>query len=246
MAAAAIIFFAFYGFDAIATAAEETKNPGRDLTIGIVGSMFVCVIIYMAVAARRDRRARLYPLRQQPRAAGADPARDRPAAAPPIISRVSAVIALPTVILAFFYGQSRIFFVMARDGLLPREPGAGLGPRLAGPDHDLHRDRRRGRSPASSRSPSSPRSPMPARSPPSSRSASACWSCAGARPTRRARSARRCAWPVGIFGDPRLPLPALQPAAARPRSGSSARRSSGSSSICSTAPGAASPGREAA
>ena len=51
MAAAAIIFFAFYGFDAIATAAEEAKNPGRDLAIGIVGSMVVCVIIYMAVAA---------------------------------------------------------------------------------------------------------------------------------------------------------------------------------------------------
>ena len=60
MAAAAIIFFAFYGFDAIATAAEETKNPGRDLSIGIVGSMFVCVIIYMAVAADGDRRARLH------------------------------------------------------------------------------------------------------------------------------------------------------------------------------------------
>ena len=59
MAAAAIIFFAFYGFDAIATAAEETKNPGRDLTIGIVGSMVACVIIYMAVAGSRDRRARL-------------------------------------------------------------------------------------------------------------------------------------------------------------------------------------------
>src|SRR5580765_7665135 len=51
MAAAAIIFFAFYGFDAIATAAEETKNPGRDLSIGIVGSMILCVLIYMAVAA---------------------------------------------------------------------------------------------------------------------------------------------------------------------------------------------------
>src|SRR3712207_4383739 len=51
MAAAAIIFFAFYGFDAIATAAEETKNPGRDLSIGIVGSMLICVVIYMAVAA---------------------------------------------------------------------------------------------------------------------------------------------------------------------------------------------------
>ena len=51
MAAAAIIFFAFYGFDAIATAAEEAKNPDRDLAIGIVGSMILCVIIYMAVAA---------------------------------------------------------------------------------------------------------------------------------------------------------------------------------------------------
>jgi APA family basic amino acid/polyamine antiporter len=51
MAAAAIIFFAFYGFDAIATAAEEAKNPGRDLSIGIVGSMLACVVIYMAVAA---------------------------------------------------------------------------------------------------------------------------------------------------------------------------------------------------
>ena len=50
MAAAAIIFFAFYGFDAIATAAEEAKNPGRDRSIGIVGSMFACVIIYLAVA----------------------------------------------------------------------------------------------------------------------------------------------------------------------------------------------------
>ena len=119
MAAAAIIFFAFYGFDAIATAAEETKNPGRDLSIGIVGSMLLCVLIYMAVAAAAIG-ALSYtvfandpaPLSlilntlQQPQAAA--------------FLGVSAVIALPTVILAFFYGQSRIFFVMARDGLLPR------------------------------------------------------------------------------------------------------------------------------
>ncbi|WP_155645930.1 amino acid permease, partial [Erythrobacter donghaensis] len=50
MAAAAIVFFAFYGFDAVATSAEEARNPGRDLTIGIVGSMAVCTLIYMAVA----------------------------------------------------------------------------------------------------------------------------------------------------------------------------------------------------
>src|SRR5580704_6468899 len=51
MAAAAIIFFAFYGFDAISTAAEETKRPGRDLPIGIVGAMIACALIYVAVAA---------------------------------------------------------------------------------------------------------------------------------------------------------------------------------------------------
>jgi APA family basic amino acid/polyamine antiporter len=118
MAAAAIIFFAFYGFDAIATAAEEAKNPGRDLAIGIVGSMLACVLIYMAVAAA---------------AIGAlaytrfanDPAplslilRELGAGWAERVLSAAAVIALPTVILAFFYGQSRIFFVMARDGLLP-------------------------------------------------------------------------------------------------------------------------------
>ncbi|MCL6678313.1 amino acid permease [Sphingomonas sp. RG327] len=118
MAAAAIIFFAFYGFDAIATAAEETKNPGRDLAIGIVGSMVLCVLIYMAVAAA---------------AIGAEPyqrfvdspeplaliLRDigQPVAAK--LLALSASVGLPTVILAFFYGQSRIFLAMSRDGLLP-------------------------------------------------------------------------------------------------------------------------------
>ncbi|MBC7985597.1 MAG: amino acid permease [Sphingomonadaceae bacterium] len=119
MAAAAIIFFAFYGFDAIATAAEEAKNPGRDLSIGIVGSMVVCVIIYMAVAA-----AAIGALAYTRFANSPEPLAlilreiGQPLAAQYLA--LSAVIALPTVILAFFYGQSRIFFVMARDGLLPR------------------------------------------------------------------------------------------------------------------------------
>lgn len=119
MAAAAIIFFAFYGFDAIATAAEEARNPGRDLSIGIVGSMLVCVLIYMAVAATA--------IGAQSYTAFADSPEplalilrgiDQPLAAQ--VLAASAVIALPTVILAFFYGQSRIFFTMARDGLLPQ------------------------------------------------------------------------------------------------------------------------------
>ncbi|HEX6073093.1 MAG TPA: amino acid permease [Sphingomicrobium sp.] len=118
MAAAAIIFFAFYGFDAIATAAEETKNPGRDLSIGIVGSMLLCVLIYMAVAVA---------------AIGAEPYQRFAASPEPLalilrdigqplaanILALSASVGLPTVILAFFYGQSRIFLSMSRDGLLP-------------------------------------------------------------------------------------------------------------------------------
>ena len=118
MAAAAIIFFAFYGFDAIATAAEEAKNPSRDLAIGIIGSMLVCVVIYMAVAA-----AAIGAVAYTGFANSAEPlALILREIGKPWAARVlgaSAVIALPTVILAFFYGQSRIFFTVARDGLLP-------------------------------------------------------------------------------------------------------------------------------
>jgi len=119
LAAAALIFFAFYGFDAVSTAAEETKNPGRNLTIGIVGSMVVCTVIYMGVAAS---------------ALGASYFMDFSKTGAPLVYilnalnhgmaaqlvAAAAIVALPTVILVLMYGQSRIFFVMARDGLLPR------------------------------------------------------------------------------------------------------------------------------
>src|SRR6185437_7190120 len=118
MAAAAIIFFAFYGFDAIATAAEEAKNPGRDLAIGIIGSMVICVLLYMIIAACAIGAVVTSGFANSPeplalilREIG------KPWAAR--ILGAAAVIALPTVILAFFYGQSRIFFTVARDGLLP-------------------------------------------------------------------------------------------------------------------------------
>ncbi len=119
MGAAAIIFFAFYGFDAISTAAEEAKNPRRDLTIGIVGSMALCTLIYMVIAAcalganpygefSTSSEPLAYVLRElgQPNAAR--------------IIAGAAVLAMPTVIMVFMFGQSRVFFAMARDGLLPR------------------------------------------------------------------------------------------------------------------------------
>jgi APA family basic amino acid/polyamine antiporter len=118
MAAAAIIFFAFYGFDAIATAAEEAKNPDRDLAIGIVGSMILCVIIYMAVAAAAIGALAYTQFANSPEPLALILREIGQGWAAKILA-VSAVVALPTVILAFFYGQSRIFFVMARDGLLP-------------------------------------------------------------------------------------------------------------------------------
>ena len=118
MAAAAIIFFAFYGFDAIATAAEEAKNPSRDLAIGIVGSMAVCVLIYMIIAV-----VSIGAMAYTGFASSAEPLalilRDIGQTWAARVLGISAVIALPTVILAFFYGQSRIFFSVARDGLLP-------------------------------------------------------------------------------------------------------------------------------
>jgi APA family basic amino acid/polyamine antiporter len=118
LAAAAIIFFAFYGFDTVSTAAEETKNPKKDLIIGIIGSMLLCTLIYMGVAAA---------------ALGASYYADFAHSAAPLVYILeglkqplaaqlvadAAIIALPTVILVLMYGQSRIFFVMARDGLLP-------------------------------------------------------------------------------------------------------------------------------
>ncbi len=119
MAAAAIIFFAFYGFDALSTASEETKNPGRDLPIGIIGSMVICTIIYIAVAASAVGSTYFAnfvgspePLALILRQLGQNGAS--------VAIGAAAVIALPTVILAFLYGQSRIFFVMARDGLMPQ------------------------------------------------------------------------------------------------------------------------------
>jgi APA family basic amino acid/polyamine antiporter len=118
LSAASLIFFAYLGFDAISTAGEETRNPRRDLPLGILGSLLVCTLIYMIVAAvsvgalpfetvmHSDE-----PLAFLVRALGHGTAGDLIAA--------GAIITLPTVIMVMIYGQTRIFFAMARDGLLP-------------------------------------------------------------------------------------------------------------------------------
>ena len=119
MAAAAIIFFAFYGFDAISTAAEETKNPGRNLPIGIVGSMLVCTVIYMVVAAVAVGALPFTRFANSPEPLALIMREIQQPGIAKVVA-AAAVIALPTVVLAFFYGQSRIFLVMARDGFLPK------------------------------------------------------------------------------------------------------------------------------
>ncbi|MDT9598857.1 amino acid permease [Sphingosinicella rhizophila] len=119
MAAAAIIFFAFYGFDAISTAAEETKNPERNLPIGIIGSMLICTLIYMIVAAAAVGAISFTIFADSPEPLALI-LRELGQPGIATIIAAAAVIALPTVLLAFLYGQSRIFLVMARDGFLPQ------------------------------------------------------------------------------------------------------------------------------
>ena len=115
---AAIVFFAYIGFDAISTAAEETKNPQRNMPIGILGGLAICTVIYVIVGAVATG---MVPYKQL---AAADPlARALTlggfTTASWIVS-LGAVISLSAVLLVFQYGQPRIFFAMARDGLLPR------------------------------------------------------------------------------------------------------------------------------
>jgi APA family basic amino acid/polyamine antiporter len=152
--AAASIFFAYVGFDAVSTAAEETVNPQRNVPIGLIGSLLFCTIFYLLVAAGAIG------------ALGADPVRDAAGhvlapgsaemaaqchsivsgglAEPLVCSKealahvlrsigyqrvgdlmgVAAFVALPSVVLMMMFGQTRIFFVMARDGLLPEKLAA--------------------------------------------------------------------------------------------------------------------------
>jgi APA family basic amino acid/polyamine antiporter len=115
---AAIVFFAYIGFDAISTAAEETKNPQRNLPIGILGGLAICTVIYVLVGAVLTGMVPYTEL------AVADPlARALELAGYTGVGWVvalGAAVSMAAVLLVFQYGQPRIFFAMARDGLLPQ------------------------------------------------------------------------------------------------------------------------------
>jgi APA family basic amino acid/polyamine antiporter len=115
---AAIVFFAYIGFDAISTAAEETKNPQRNMPIGILGGLAICTVIYVIVGAVATG---MVPYQQLK---AADPLAKALTMAglstTSWILSLGAVVSLTAVLLVFQYGQPRIFFAMARDGLLPR------------------------------------------------------------------------------------------------------------------------------
>ena len=115
--AAAIIFFAYIGFDAVSTAAEETVNPQRDMPIGIIASLVVCTVIYIAVALVLTGMLPYTLLNTAEPLATAFSALGMNWTAG-IIS-LGAVIATTSVLVVFQLGQPRIFFTMARDGLLP-------------------------------------------------------------------------------------------------------------------------------
>jgi APA family basic amino acid/polyamine antiporter len=149
LGAAASIFFAYVGFDAVSTAAEETKNPQRNVPIGLIGSLAICTVFYILVASGAIGAIGAQPVTSlagqvlspgTPEIAGRCAAIVASGALEPLVCSkealvhvldtinwpligrfvgLAAVLALPSVVLMMMFGQTRIFFTMARDGLLP-------------------------------------------------------------------------------------------------------------------------------
>jgi APA family basic amino acid/polyamine antiporter len=122
LGAAASIFFAYVGFDAVSTAAEETKNPQKNIPIGLILSLVICTVFYLLVAY-----VAIGALGAQP--GGALSQSKEPLAfvmrqlGHPLVGTAvaaAAVIALPSVILMMMFGQTRVLFTMSRDGLMPK------------------------------------------------------------------------------------------------------------------------------
>jgi APA family basic amino acid/polyamine antiporter len=114
---AALVFFAFIGFDIVATAAEETKNPQRDMPIGILGSLGICTALYVAVSIVVTGMVKYTDIKVDAPLAEAFRSVGRPGFATMI--SVGALFGLTTVMMILLLGQSRVFFAMSRDRLLP-------------------------------------------------------------------------------------------------------------------------------
>jgi len=162
LGAAASIFFAYVGFDAVSTAAEETKNPQRNVPIGLIGSLGICTIFYLLVASGAIGAIGAQPVASaagvvlspgSPELAGRCAALVASGALEPLVCSkealvhvldvinwpmvgrfvgLAAVLALPSVVLMMMFGQTRVFFTMARDGLLP-EKLASVHPKFRTP-----------------------------------------------------------------------------------------------------------------
>ena len=162
LGAAASIFFAYVGFDAVSTAAEETKNPQRNVPIGLIGSLGICTLFYLLVASGAIGAIGAQPVTSaagvvlspgSPELAGRCAALVASGAIEPLVCSkealvhvleaidwpmigrlvgLAAVMALPSVVLMMMFGQTRVFFTMARDGLLP-EKLASVHPRFKTP-----------------------------------------------------------------------------------------------------------------
>jgi APA family basic amino acid/polyamine antiporter len=123
MSAAALVFFAFIGFDAVTSAAEEVKNPARDLPIGIIGSLAVCTVLYVAVSAIMTGIVPFMNFKgvDHPVSLALQYAGQNWIAG---FVDLAAILGMSTVILVMAYGQTRILYAMSRDGLLPAKLSA--------------------------------------------------------------------------------------------------------------------------
>ncbi|MDT5152588.1 MAG: basic amino acid/polyamine antiporter, family [Mycobacterium sp.] len=114
---AALVFFAYIGFDIVATAAEETKNPQRDMPIGIFASLGICTVLYVAVSLVVTGMVKYTDIKVDAPLAEAFRSVGHPAFA--TVISIGALVGLTTVMMVLMLGQSRVFFAMSRDRLLP-------------------------------------------------------------------------------------------------------------------------------
>ena len=120
MRAASIVFFAYIGFEAVSTAGQEAKDPQKDMPFGIIGSLVVCTVLYMLVATVMTLVVNYKGLNvPDPVAVAVDSFGPQWAWFAKLI-KIGAIIGLTSVVLVLMYGQTRIFYTMARDGLLPK------------------------------------------------------------------------------------------------------------------------------